>query len=404
MSIQRLTFQNSSGQKLSARLSLPINQAPKAYTLFAHCFTCNKHLTAIHTISKALNRNGFGVLRFDFTGLGESEGDFADTNFSSNVQDLIAAADYMQNELQAPCLLIGHSLGGAAVIFADKEIASVQAVITIGAPSSPQHVQHLLQGDIDQIEQKGVAKVSIGGRTFTIKKQFLEDLEEKNMQSTIKELKKPLLLLHSPHDKTVGVENAAEIYQAAMHPKSFVSLDGADHLLRNKKDADYVGEIIASWASRYIKIPKKEKLRTHKDVVVQIGKDKYTTEILAGQHAIVADEPESLGGKDYGPSPYDLLMASLGACTAMTLRMYADRKKWDLEEVRVHLSHQKVHTEDCQDCESKNQKIDKIERHLELKGKLDEKQRKRLLQIANKCPVHRTLHNPIEVHTDLIDN
>lgn len=252
MALQKIKFTNTQGEQLSARLDLPENEKPGAYVIFAHCFTCNKNLTAVRTISNALTQNGFGVLRFDFTGLGESEGDFANTNFSSNVQDLIAASTYLENEFEAPKLLIGHSLGGAAVIFAAKAIPSILAVATIGAPSSPEHVQHLIQSDLEEIKTSGIAKVMIGGRTFSIKQQFLDDINSKNLATTVKNFKKALLVMHSPQDKTVGINNASEIYSAAMHPKSFISLNGADHLLSNKDDSFYAGNLIANWVLRYI--------------------------------------------------------------------------------------------------------------------------------------------------------
>lgn len=399
MNTQKLTFTNKSGEKLVARLELPLDQAPIAYALFAHCFTCNKNLTAVRNISRAMTANGFGVLRFDFTGLGESDGDFADTNFSSNISDLVAAAKYMEDELEAPCLLIGHSLGGAAVIFAGKEIPSVQAIATIGAPSSPDHVQHLFQSSVEEIETRGVADLLIGGRPFTIKKQFIEDISGKNMAETVKSLKKALLIMHSPQDTTVGIANAAEIYGAAFHPKSFVSLDGADHLLSNGKDSEYVGQVIATWASRYIQLPPQRVLSSSNKVVVQIGSEGFTTDIKAGKHTFRADEPISVGGKDYGPSPYDFLMASLGACTAMTMRMYADQKKWPIEEINVHLDHKKDYATDSSDCENSKAKVDVIDRYIEIKGDLDASQRERMMKIADKCPVHRTLHGTIEVRT-----
>ncbi len=401
MPSQKIQFKNSAGYQLSARLDLPANQQPHSYALFAHCFTCSKDLKAVRSISRALNQYGFAVLRFDFTGLGNSEGDFTDSNFSSNVSDLIAAAQYLKTHYQAPKLLVGHSLGGAAVIYAAAALNEVKAVATIAAPASPEHVQHLLSDSLDKIKEKGVAQVRIGGRSFNIKRQFLEDLEEQNMAKCLRQLKKPLLILHSPQDQTVGIENAAKIYEAAFHPKSFVSLDGADHLLTNSLDAQYVGQMIANWSDRYIDTPEKEQLHTQQQVVVRIAKEKYTTEIMARQHQLLADEPKDVDGNDYGPTPYELLLSSLGACTAMTLRMYADRKGWPLEEVLVHLSHDKRHCEDCQDPENSKTKIDYIERHLEIIGDLDDQQRQRLLQIANKCPVHKTLHNTIKVHTIL---
>ena len=403
MASKKISFTNKQGIKLAARLELPIDQKAHSFALFAHCFTCNKNLTAVRNIARALNQNGIGVVRFDFTGLGESEGDFEDTNFSSNIEDLIDAAEYMQRELIAPNIIIGHSLGGAAAVFAAKQIDSIQAVATIGAPSSPDHVSHLFNNKIEEISASGIAEVNIGGRSFTVKKQFLEDIEEKNMAQTVKALRKPLLVMHSPQDTTVGINNAAEIYQAAHHPKSFVSLDGADHLLTNKADSLYVGSLISNWVTRYIPHPEKELLKSDHQVIVRTGSDGYTTEIKAGKHQLIADEPESVGGNDYGPTPYGLLLSSLGACTSMTLRMYADRKNWDLQEVNVHLNHDKIHSEDCEQCEQQTAKIDRIERVIELKGNLDEKQRARLLQIADKCPVHKTLHNQISVNTTLQD-
>ncbi len=400
MALNKLLFSNSKGDQLVGRLELPVDQHPKAYALFAHCFTCNKNLSAVRNISKALTQKGFGVLRFDFTGLGESEGDFADTNFSSNIDDLVAAGRYMESELEAPSLIVGHSLGGAAVIFAAKELDSVRAVATIGAPSSPDHVQHLIQSGLPEIEEKGEAQLNIGGRPFTIKKQFLEDISGVNMQATIKALRKPILVAHSPQDDTVGINNAAEIYSAAMHPKSFLSLDGADHLLSNTADSLYVGQMIAAWAERYIDTEEAADLKTTHQVLVHSDVESgYTLDIQAGKHTFKADEPESIGGNDFGPTPYDLLLASLGACTAITMRMYANRKGWPVEDIEIHLNHNKEHLQDCEDCESSDAKIDVIERYIEIKGDVDEKQRKRMMQIADKCPVHKTVHSEIRVVT-----
>ncbi|SDX82167.1 bifunctional alpha/beta hydrolase/OsmC family protein [Flavobacterium degerlachei] len=402
MKNKTISFQNSKGILLSAKLELPADQHPKAYALFAHCFTCNKNLTAIRNISKALTQNGFGVIRFDFTGLGESEGEFSETNFSSNIQDLEDISTYMTQELESPKLLIGHSLGGAAAIFAAKNISSVQAVATIGAPSSPQHIQHLFKDDINEIQANGKAMVDIGGRPFSISKQFIDDISKTNMTEVVKSLRKPLLLLHSPQDTVVGVNNAAEIYAAALHPKSFVSLDGANHLLSNKEDSMYAGQIIAQWASRYIDKNDTKKLTTSKQVVVRIGNQDLTTDIIAAGHSLIADEPEEVGGNNFGPSPYDLLLSSLGACTAMTLRLYADRKEWDLEEVIVHLSHGKDYATDCKECDQPQAKIDHIEKNIELIGNLDETQKKRLLYIAEKCPVHKTLQQTVMITSKII--
>ncbi len=403
MNLQKITFQNKEGQTLVGRLELPVDQQPHNYAIFAHCFTCNKNLSAVKNIGKSLTAKGFGVLRFDFTGLGESEGDFEDTNFSGNVEDLVAAADYLKTNYQAPTLLVGHSLGGAAVIFAASEIESIKAIATIGAPSNPNHVQHLFKSNLEEIEVSGKAVVNLSGRDFTIKKQFLEDLESKSMQETAKNLGKALLVLHSPNDGTVGIKNAEEIYHAAKHPKSFVSLDGADHLLMNKKDSTYVGQVIASWAERYVDIPEESNLKTKHQVIASLDEqDGFTTAMKVGNHYMSADEPVSFGGNDFGPSPYEFVSAGLSACTVMTVQMYVRRKGWPLKNIEVHTSYGKSHAEDCEDCESDSAKIDTFNREIKLTGDLDEKQITRILQIADKCPVHKTLHSETQVRTKLI--
>lgn len=403
MNLQKVTFQNKEGQNLVGRIELPVDQHPHNYAIFAHCFTCNKNLSAVKNIGKALTSKGFGVLRFDFTGLGESEGDFEDTNFSGNVEDLIAAADYLKENFQAPTLLVGHSLGGAAVIFAATEVDSVKAIATIGAPSNPNHVQHLFKSGLEDIEASGKAVVHLSGRDFTIKKQFLDDLESKSLPETAKNLRKALLVMHSPQDDTVGIKNAEEIYISARHPKSFVSLDGADHLLMNKKDSVYAGQVVAGWAQRYVDIPDKSNLKSQHQVVSSLdGENGFTTAMKVGNHYMVADEPTSFGGDDFGPSPYEFVSAGLSACTAMTVQMYVRRKGWPLENIEVHTSYGKSHAEDCEDCESDSAKIDTFHRDIKLTGDLDEKQITRILQIADKCPVHKTLHSETQVITKLI--
>lgn len=401
MSIIKINFPNKNGQQLAARLELPSNQEAHNFAIFAHCFTCNKNLSAVRNIGRALNNKGIAVLRFDFTGLGESEGDFENTNFSSNIQDLIAAADYLTQHYKAPSILIGHSLGGAAVLFAGKQIESIKAVATIGAPSSPDHVQHLFKSDIEEIKKTGIAEILIGGRPFTVKKEFLDDIEAKSMEYTVKELRKPLLVIHSPQDNTVGIQNAKEIYHHAHHPKSFISIDGADHLLTSKKDSTYVGNVISGWVERYIDIPQKEQLKSSHQVAVSIGNEGFTSEIVAGKHLLIADEPESVGGKDFGPSPYEYVSSGLGACTAMTLRMYADRKKWDLQKVIVHVNHGKDYSSDAAEIESGQKKIDIFERQIEIYGDLTTEQKAKLLIIADKCPVHKTLSSTSEIKTIL---
>ena len=404
MSLTTIQFKNKEGHILAGRLELPVNQQPHNFALFAHCFTCNKNLGAVRNISRALTSNGFGVLRFDFTGLGESEGDFSDTNFSGNVEDLIAASNYLAENFKSPSLIIGHSLGGAAAIFAASKIESIQAITTVGAPSNPKHVKHLLHSSIDEIEANGLANVKLSGRDFTIKKQFIDDLETKSLPEVVKQLRKPLLVMHSPQDDTVGIRNAEEIYVAAHHPKSFVSLDGADHLLMKKEDSIYAGEVIASWAKRYIPFPKENVIRSKHQVVASLNvEDGFTTKMKIGDHFFVADEPESVGGNNFGPNPYEFVSAGLAACTAMTIKMYTSFKKWDLEHVEVHTSYDKKYAEDCENCESNTAKIDTFTREIKITGNLDEKQRDRIINIANKCPVHKTLHNEVNVETKLID-
>ena len=396
--IQKITFPNQAGHQLAARLELPVNQHPYTYAIFAHCFTCSKNLNAVRHISRALTQHGIAVLRFDFTGLGDSEGEFANTNFSSNVEDLLSASAFLEKEYAAPKILIGHSLGGAAVLLASLRIDSVEAVATIAAPARPEHVQRLFTQDMETIRQEGKAEITLGGRSFTITQQLIDDLEEAHEKHNFEQIHHPLLILHSPTDQTVGIDNASEIYLQAKHPKSFISLDGADHLLSRQADSEYVGTMIGSWVQRYVVPPKKEDDKTDQPVVTQTGEG-FTTEIMTQHHHLIADEPESIGGHNLGPTPYDLVAAGLGACTGMTLRMYADRKEWPLKEVRVHLRHEKVYAEDCEHCDDPKQKIDQIERTIELEGELDKKQRERLIEIANKCPVHKSLEAGVKVVT-----
>lgn len=397
----KLSFPNRDNLNLSANLDLPIGETPKAYAVMAHCFTCGKSLIAERNLSLALTQNGFAVLRFDFVGVGSSEGEFYDTNFSTRVADILDAADFLAKEYEAPQLLVGHSLGGAAVLMAASRIESVRAVATIGAPAEPEHVRHLFGAIEQRIRAEGEGEVMIAGRPFTIKKHFLEDIASVKLEDVIQNLKKAILVMHSPQDKVVSIDNAREIYVAARHPKSFITLDGADHLLMQKPDSLYAGNMIANWAYRYLNLHEKPRLLTDKEVVVRTGGKGYTSEILAGKHSLLADEPAEVGGDDLGPSPYDYLLASLGACTSMTLRMYADRKKWDLKEVRVHLEHYKDYPEDAGQMDDPKSKLDHIDREIEMEGNLDDSQRQRLFEIANKCPVHRTLHSEIIVKSKL---
>ncbi|MBT3990811.1 MAG: alpha/beta fold hydrolase [Rhodospirillaceae bacterium] len=400
----KITFPGALGENLAARLDLPIG-TPRAYALFAHCFTCSKDIFAAARVSAGLAERGIAVLRFDFTGLGHSDGEFANTNFTSNVGDLIAAANWLTDTHEAPSILVGHSLGGAAVLAAAGEIAAVQAVATIGAPYDPAHVSDNFSHAVQDISENGEAEVTLGGRPFVIKKQFLDDIGGQNQRDRIANLGKALLVFHAPGDVQVGIENAAEIYGAAKHPKSFVTLDEADHLLSKKQDAIYVAEVIAAWAGRYL--GEEEAIEAPKslqgEVVVQeTGEGKFAQIVsVGGRHILRADEPPSYGGTDTGPTPYDLLLSGLGACTTMTIRMYADRKKIPLKRASVTLRHDKIHAEDCEGCETQDGKVDQIEREIMLDGDLSEEQRQSLLVIAEKCPVHRTLHSEVKVDSKL---
>ncbi|NQZ09449.1 MAG: OsmC family protein [Algicola sp.] len=397
--------------QLSGLLESP-SQDPRAFVLFAHCFTCGKDVAAASRISRALVVHGYAVLRFDFTGLGNSDGDFANTNFSSNVGDLIAAADYLRTHYRAPSLLIGHSLGGAAVLKAAGKIPESLGIVTIGAPADPDHVIKNFAMDLATIESEGQAKVSLAGRPFTIKKQFVDDLRD-NDTSYIGTMKKALLVFHSPLDATVSIEQAEKIYVAAKHPKSFVSLDQADHLLTNKADSEYVATTIAAWAGRYLpntsanaELVESAVAGGHViaggHVTVSERNQVFTQNVYSDSHQWIADEPVSVGGDNLGPDPYEHLLAGLGACTAMTLRMYAERKKLPLEQVTVELSHSRSHGADCQQCDDENPRIEVIDRKVTLVGDLTDAQRQRMLEIADKCPVHKTLHSKLVVDTRLV--
>lgn len=399
MKSQSHTFLNSSGYSLAARLDLPGVGRPRAYALFAHCFTCGKDLKVVTRISQALTELGIGVFRFDFPGLGQSEGEFGASTFSSNVDDLYRASMYLEKVAEGPQILIGHSLGGAAVLRAAPLIDSVRAVATIGAPSDPAHVTHLLASGLDEIRETGEAKVELAKREFLIKKEFVDDLERVSMEDATGELGKALLILHSPVDEIVGIDNAAGIYMRAKHPKSFVSLDKADHLLTQEADARYAAQTVATWAERYLE-PSDDAVDPDETVVRLDGRG-FLTDVLSGGHRLTADEPTSVGGTDQGPAPYDLLMSSLGACTAMTLRMYADHKKWPLDAVEVRLRHEKIEAKDCADCSVEEGKVDVIERELILEGDLSVDQKTRIAEIADKCPVHRSLESEIKVRTRL---
>lgn len=401
----KISFTGALGEELAARLDMP-SCRPHAYALFAHCFTCSKDIFAAARVSSRLAERGIAVLRFDFTGLGHSNGEFANTNFTSNAGDLVAAAKWLTENHEAPSILIGHSLGGAAVLAAAHDIPGAKAVATIGAPFDPAHVSNNFSGAVQVINTMGEAEVSLGGRPFVIKKQFLDDITSQNQKVRIANLKKALLLFHAPGDNIVGVENAAEIYAAANHPKSFVTLEDADHLLSRKQDGAYVAEVVAAWASRYLG-EREDTITLTKskpgEVSVQETLEGKFSQIISvgGKHILRADEPMAYGGTDAGPTPYDLLLSSLGACTNMTLRMYADHKRIPLERATVTLRHDKIHIDDCENCETKDGKVDQIIREISLEGDLTEDQRQSLLTIADKCPVHRTLHSEVVVESSL---
>jgi len=400
----KLTFDNDAGVSLSGILSVPSGPA-RACALFAHCFTCGKHVRAASHIARSLVDAGIAVLRFDFTGLGQSGGDFADTTFSSNVSDLVAAARYLDAEHAAPALLIGHSLGGTAVLAAAPEIPSARAIATIGAPSEPGHVRHLLAEGKDEIERRGEAEIDLGGRPFRIRREFLEDLDRHDLPGSVGGLRRALLIMHAPLDAIVGIDNASALFGAAKHPKSFMSLDEADHLLSQEQHARYAGRALAAWASAYLPAasPDVPLAADGDEVVAKTGRDGYRTDVSAAGYRLVADEPAAVGGSGLGPTPYDLLAAALATCTSMTLRMYADRKQLDLESATVRIAHGKVHAKDCADCESAEGRIDVFRRALSFEGSLTDAERQRLVEIADRCPVHRTLHGEVKVRTALED-
>lgn len=405
MSTTIVRFPNRHGQTLTGRLEQPIDGTPSAYALFAHCFTCSKDLKAIREIARTLARAGIATLRFDFTGLGDSEGDFAETTLSHNVTDLLDAAAFLEESYEAPRLLLGHSFGGAAVLQAAAGLPRVQAVATIASPFDPNHITSVLRGARETAEAQGEVIVTIAGRSFELRREFFDDLAETAVRERLRTLGRPLLILHSPADKVVGIENAQLLFEAAEHPKSFVSLGDSDHLLTREGDTRYVGELIASWAARYIghrEVPEwQQDIHDNRTVVRTEGE--LRTEAMTNGFGLVLDEPVAVGGTNTGPNPYDLLATALAACTSMTLRLYADRKKWPLEAIMVDVRHKKAHVEDCESCDRSPARIDVFEKQIRLEGALDGAQRERLLEIADRCPVHRTLTSEVLVRSTLLD-
>lgn len=417
--IRQISIPGSLGSPLAATLELP-DGAPTGVALFAHCFTCSSQSHAATRISAALADRGFAVLRFDFTGLGTSEGDFADTSFTTNIEDLLLAAGWLRANVAEPTLLVGHSLGGAAVIAAAGSLPSVRAVVTIGAPSCPDHVLHLFS----RIEDDGAdrVRVDIGGRPFEVGRAFLEDIALQPQLERLGALHRALLVMHSPTDEIVGVDNARAIYDAARHPKSFVALDGADHLLSRREDSQFAADVIAAWAPRHLRRPETAApaaalrahalpesvvladagaARTGRVVVSEAAPPGYAQSVTDGIHTWALDEPLAVGGTDTGPNPYDVLLSALGACTAITMRMYAGRKGWDLGATSVSLRHSRIHAKDCVDCENAVGMVDHVERRISLDPALTPAQRSALLAIADKCPVHRTLTGSVHVSTSL---
>lgn len=400
MGSETFEFEGSEGQRLSGALETPSGRV-RAWAVFAHCFTCTRESLGAVFISRALAARGIGVLRFDFTGLGESEGDFGSAGIGSDIADLKAAADAMKADAKPVSLLVGHSLGGAAVLHAASTIDGIDALVTLGAPADPAHVLHLLGDDREKVEKEGRAEVKIGGRPFDIGRRFIEDMEDLPWQDKIASLRRPLLVMHSPVDKIVGVDNAADIFQAAKHPKSFVSLDDADHLLTKKAHAGWAADVIAAWSSRYLDEEEAGEEKAGDGVTTVTSGKAFRTEVTAGTHQWISDEPESVGGGNEGPTPYDMLGAALGTCTGMTMGMYARHKQLPLESVTVTVNHDRVHADDCEECETKEGKVDRFRRTLHIEGDLDGAQRQRLKEIADRCPVHRTLENEIRIETEL---
>lgn len=405
MNTVRLEIENKKGLKLQAYLELPANEKPNHFAIFAHCFSCNANFNAVKNISRSLSNHGFGVLRFDFTGLGRSESEFAESHFSANVNDLLAVNDYLTKNYKAPELLVGHSLGGAAVIVAGSKLENIKAIATIGAPATVNHVTHLFSHAITEVAQKGEVEVNIGGRPFKINQDFVNDFDKTDLPKITKNLRKPILVMHAPFDNIVGIENAHEIYHNAMHPKSFISLDDADHLLSKKRDSVYVGNIIGTWVEKYFEPEENEMIGTDGEQLVahlNLVEDNFTTSIQTKNHSFIADEPTGFGGDDFGPSPYDYLSASLATCTVMTLKMYAERKKWDLQEVFAYITYSKKHSDALGIDTEKPTRIDHLQKKLKFVGNLDDTQKEKLKEIASKCPVHKTLLTTTIIDTELV--
>lgn len=395
---EKISFSNKNDETLKAFLYTPFNRRYKHLALFAHCFTCSKNLKTVQHIAEALTGENYAVLAFDFTGLGESEGDFSETTFSHNISDLLEANTFLTEHYQAPSLIIGHSLGGTAAIFAAYQLENIKAVVSIGSPFEPKHVEHLFENKKTDIEENGQAEVNIGGRNFLMKKEFLDDIKKRSEEDVLPNLRKALLVMHSPQDDIVEIKNAEKIYTAAHHPKSFVSLDGANHLMREDKVARYVGKVIASWSTPYVSSSSSVANENDKEEDLVTANlyisDKFTTTLSLAKHSMIADEPTSLGGNNLGPSPFQLLSASLASCSIMTLQLYANRKKWKLTRVEVEVKHNQKN--------DGNKNCEEFIRIFKFEGDLDQDQKDRLIEIAKKCPIHKALHNQIRVKDEIL--
>ncbi len=399
---KKVSFENSSGLVLSAALEIPVMPV-KYYAIFAHCFSCGKDIIAATRISRSLASIGIAVLRFDFTGIGESEGDFGNSNFSSNIDDILSAVRFLRDEYSAPQLLIGHSLGGTAVLHAAKEISECKAIVTIGSPSKPNHILEHFPDEVKQLEHQESLSIEIGGKSFNIKKQFIDDLNTQSSAAEISHLRKALLILHSPLDKIVSIEEATRIFVEAKHPKSFITLDKADHLLSDPEDAEYVANTIAAWAARYIEVTDVENQNAQKgEVLIGEGNHNFLREVASDDHYWLSDEPKAYGGDNLGPDPYEQLLSSLGTCTSMTLRMYCNHKGWKVDDIEVSLNHARIHKEDCEQSSQDNCKVELIEKTIVIEGDLDEKQKARLMEVADRCPVHKTLLSQLEINSDYV--
>lgn len=401
MADRKYDFVATAGHKLAGTISMPVGK-PRATAIFAHCFTCTRASLAATRISRALADRGIAVLRFDFTGLGESEGDFAQAGFARSVDDLLAAANFLGETIAPPALLIGHSLGGAAALVAASRMDSLKALVTLGAPSDAVNILKSIKGDLAAIERDGEGDVTIAGRPFRIRAAFLAEAREASVVKAVAALRIPVLFAHAPHDAIVSIDHAAILFQAAKHPKSFLSLENADHLLTQPADSAWAADIISAWTARHLPIALSETLDVDTSVRVVSAQPGFAVEVTARQHRWRADEPPAIGGSDTGPTPYDLLLGALGACTAMTMRMVATRENINVDSIAIALGHDRNHARDCDHCSEPSARIEAIQRRIKIVGEMSEAQRQRLTDVASKCPVHRTLTGTVHIHDTIV--